>query len=85
MRAAIDPGSKAAAIGQPRDESAQGPITFAYLKADAAGRLEISEPAQALCHDLFRPALPNDSSTSPRRIMKTKSKTPGSAASVVSR
>ena len=85
MRAAVDPGSKAAAIGQPRDESAQRPVTFTHLKADAPGRLEIGELAQALGHDLFRPALPNDSSTSPRRIMKMKSKTPGSAASVVSR
>lgn len=85
MRAAIDPGSKTAAIGKTRDKPAHRPITLAHLKADAAGRLEIGEPAQPLRHDLVRPALPNDSSISPRRIMKMKSKTPGSAASVVSK
>lgn len=85
MRAAVDPRSKAAAIGKTRDKSAQRPITFAYLKADATSCLEIGKAAQALRHERVRPALPKDSSTSPRRIMKMKSKTPGSAANVVSK
>ena len=85
MRATVDPGAKAAAIGEPRDESPQRPITLTHLEADAARRLEIAESTQQLRHGRVRPALPKDSSTSPRRIMKMKSNTPGNAASVVSR
>lgn len=85
MRATVDPGANAAAIGEPRDESPQGPVTLTHLEADTTRRLKIGEPAQTLRHGRVRPALPKDSSTSPRRIMKMKSNTPGSAASVVSK
>lgn len=74
------------AIFETDDETLERPIAVTHHEAATARLGKFSKRAQRFAHDdPLRPALPSDSSTRPRRIMKANNNTPGSAARVVSR